>query len=136
MIRTLISLIFVLAIGLPLTACSTGSQGMTGKAAQQQERADQLADEYLDCVHDLIEKTSREKYADRRTRRNVVLDSCQSTITPFTVVQEQAFSNACVNSGKSNSACDDEAVSKARRETDKLEQKARERVDAAPMPYY
>ena len=66
----------------------------------------------------------------------MVLDSCQSSITPFTVVQEQAFSNACVNSSKSNSVCDDEAVNKARRETDKLEQKARERVDAAPMPYY
>lgn len=136
MTRTSLSLILMLVIGLPLAACSTAQHGLAGKASQQQKRADELADEYLDCIHTLIEKTSREKYADRRTRRNVVLDSCQSSITPFTVVQEQAFSNACVNSGKSNSVCDDEAVNKARRETDKLEQKARERVDAAPMPYY
>lgn len=135
-IRTPIPLIFVLTIGLSLTACSTGSQGMTSKAAQQQNRADQLADEYLDCIRDLIEKTSREKYADRHTRRNVVLDSCQTSITPFTMVQEQAFSNACANSDKGLQACDDEAVSKTKRETEKLKQKAIERVDAAPMPYY
>jgi hypothetical protein len=52
------------------------------------------------------------------------------------MVQEQAFSNACANSDKGLQACDDEAVSKTKRETEKLKQKAIERVDAAPMPYY
>jgi hypothetical protein len=120
---------------LLLTAC-TAPQGLAGKAAQQQKRADQLADEYLGCIESLIKKTAREKYADHITRRNVVLDSCQSSITPFTVVQEQAISNACMNAGKNSQMCDDEAVRKAQRDTEKLEQKARERIDAAPRPSY
>lgn len=134
MAKALIPLIFVLVSCL-ITGCSTEPQGLAGKASQQQKRADQLADEYLDCIDSLIQKTSREKYADHITRRNVILDSCQSSITPFTVVQEQAISNACINGGKNSQTCDNEAVSKARRDTEKLEQKARERIDSARRPY-
>ncbi len=135
MTKALIPLTLALVTCL-ITACSTESQGLAGKAAQQQKRADQLADEYLDCITLLIKKTAREKYADHITRRNVVLDSCQSSITPFTVVQEQAISNTCINSGKSSQACDNEAVNTAQRDTEKLKQKAREYIDAAPRPSY
>lgn len=136
MTKNLIPLTAALVSCCLLTTCSTEQYGLAGKASQQQKRADQLADEYLDCITSLIKKTSREKYADHITRRNVVLDSCQSSITPFTVVQEQAISNACANSGKNSQACDDEAVRQAQRDTAKLEQKARERIDAAPRPSY
>ncbi|MEZ5539965.1 MAG: hypothetical protein R3E63_08500 [Pseudomonadales bacterium] len=128
------ALILVITIGF-LGGCSMGS-----KASQQQKKADRLADEYLDCIGSLIKKTAREKYADHITRRNVILDSCQSSITPFTIVQEEAFSNVCVNSsknsGKSNQTCDNEAVAQAKLETKKLEQEARRRIDTSPRVYY
>ncbi len=130
--RTAFLLVFT--IGL-LSACSS-QHGWGGKASQQQKRADRLADEYLDCIGLLIKKTAREKYADHITRRNVVLDSCQSSITPFTIVQEEAINDACLNSGKSSSVCDNEAVMKAHRDTEKLKQEARRRIDAAPVIYF
>lgn len=133
--RYLCFLIAALAVGL-LPGCSTHTNGLSGKALRQQHDADKLADDYLHCIDTLIKRTAREKYVDNNTRKNVVMDSCQDTLTPFTIVQEEAINNACVAAGNNSQACDGEAVRKTERKTMHLKQKAIARIDASPLEFY
>jgi hypothetical protein len=88
-----------------------------------------LADEFLRCIGDINEKTATENFADKNTRRDVVLESCREFSNRYTIVQEQVYDNACLSAGKDSKACDDDAVHKARQDTDKLIQKASEHID-------
>lgn len=98
-------------------------------AAHQQGEAERQADEYMDCIESIDHKTAVENYADKNTRRDVVLESCREEITRFTILQEQAYDNACRASGKNLTACDNEAVSKTRRDADKIQLNASQRID-------
>ena len=88
-----------------------------------------MADDYLDCIKSINHKTAVENYTDKNTRREVVLESCREEATRFTILQEQAYDNACQASGKTSTSCDAEAVSKAKQDTDALLQKAQKRID-------
>jgi PBP1b-binding outer membrane lipoprotein LpoB len=98
-------------------------------AKRQQASADSLTDDYMDCIDDINHKTAVENYTDKNTRREVVLESCREEATRFTILQEQAYDNACRASGKDATSCDNQAVSKAKRDTDALLQKAHKRID-------
>ena len=99
-------------------------------AKRQQASAESLSDDYMDCIDNINQKTAVENYANKNTRREVVLESCREESTRFTILQEQAYDNACRASGKDNAtSCDNQAVSKAKRDTDALLQKARKRID-------
>ncbi len=124
-----------IAIALLCCGVATACTLRSGTPSEQQ-KADRLAEEYQDCVHALIQKTSREKYVDRDTRRRVVLESCEDKITAFNIVQEQAYSEACAARGQSSTVCDEEAVRKARSATTMLEQEARRDVNSAPIKAY
>lgn len=98
-------------------------------AERQQASADDLANDYVDCIEGINDRTAIEKYAGNHTRRDAVMESCNEAANRFTIVQEQAYDNACRASGKSVTACDNEAVSKAKRDTDKLLLEARQHID-------
>lgn len=102
-------------------------RGETGK--RQQSEAESLKDQYQDCIDDINHKTAVENYTDKATRREVVMESCSEITTRFTIVQEQAYDNACRAAGRSLTVCDSEAVSKARLDTEGLLLKAREQID-------
>lgn len=124
----------LLVVSLLPGACAThDSSPAQNKLAEtsrrQQAAADDLADEYLACVRSIDNKTAIENYADKHTRRDVVLESCREEAARFTIVQEQAYDNACLAAGKERSLCDSEAVSKTRRDADKMQHEASERID-------
>lgn len=103
----------------------TGQQ----QARKQQASAERLADEYLDCTDRIDEKTAMESYANPAIRRDVVMESCREQETRFTIVQEQAYSNACLAAGKEAGSCDREAVTRARRDMADLQERARRQID-------
>lgn len=107
-----------LFIPLFLAACASHGDPQT-----------RLANEYLRCIGDINEKTATENFTDKDTRRDVVLESCRELSTRYTIKQEQVYINACLKTGVNGKTCDDEAVSKARRDTDILVQKASEHID-------
>lgn len=124
----------LLFIPLLLASCATHTPGsaqerLTDTSRHQQAAADDLASEYLSCIKSIDSKTAVENYADKHTRRDVVLESCREEATRFTIVQEQAYGNACLAAGKNSTNCDSEAVNRARRDTDKLQREASERID-------
>lgn len=124
----------ILFIPLLLGACasqdsSPAQNKFAETAKRQQGAADDLADEYLACIKNIDSKTAVENYADKHTRRDVVLESCREEATRFTIVQEQAYDNACLAAGRDRSSCDKEAVSKTQRDADKLQREASERID-------
>lgn len=108
---------------------SSAQDRLTDTSRQQQAAADDLGREYQSCIKSINAKTAVENYADKHTRRDVVLESCREESTRFTIVQEQAYDNACLATGKNSSACDNEAVSKTKRDADKMQQEASERID-------
>jgi hypothetical protein len=127
----------LLLIPLLLAACAGHSAGsaidrLTETSRQQQATADDLSSEYQSCIRSIDDKTAVENYADKHTRRDVVLESCREEATRFTIVQEQAYDNACLAAGKNSSACDNEAVNKTKRDADKMQQRASERIDRTP----
>lgn len=122
----------LLFLALLLTGChhaDSAQTRLTDTAERQQASADGLTDDYLDCIDNINHKTAVENYTDKNTRREVVLESCREEATRFTILQEQAYDNACRASGKDAISCDNQAVSKAKRDTDALLQKARTRID-------
>ncbi|HSC74712.1 MAG TPA: hypothetical protein VLB90_00565 [Pseudomonadales bacterium] len=125
----LLLLSFPLMTGCAFHHADSAQSRFSDTAERQQSESNHQADEYLDCVGSIDHKTAVENYTDKNTRREVVLESCREEITRFTILQEQAYDNTCRSSGKDATACDNEAVSKARHDTDVLLQKASERVD-------
>lgn len=124
-----------LRIALPL-ACllAAGCAGPLSNspqdtAARQQATAERLADDFLDCIDDIDQKTAPESFTDPATRRTVVLESCREIALRHTMVQEQAYHNACLAAGRDSDSCDREAVSKARHDSDQLQQRARQQID-------
>lgn len=117
--------------GVCSMSCSTGKGGspLSLNAERQQSSADQLANEYIVCIKQIDDQSARENFADKNTRREMVLESCSELSNRFTIVQEQAYSNACLASGKDMKLCDAQAVSHARRETEALRQQAKLRVE-------
>lgn len=111
--------------------CSTdkGGSPLSLNAERQQTSANQLADDYIVCIKQIDDQSARESFADKNTRREMVLESCSEFSNRFTIVQEQAYSNACLASGKDMKSCDTQAVSHARRETQVLQQQASQRID-------
>ena len=130
----------LLLIPLYLAACAThhndtAQEKLATNAERQQSYADDLTQEYLDCIDSIDGKTAIESYANKNTRRDVIMESCSTEATRFTIVQKQAYDNACRVSGKSSASCDAEAVSKGKRDTDLLLQEARKRIDRTSASY-
>jgi hypothetical protein len=124
----------ILCATLLLVGCATRhadtAQGRQAETAErQQTSADALANDYVDCISNINDSTAVEKYAGSNTRRDAVMESCREEATRFTIVQEQAYDNACRAAGHNSAQCDSQAVSKAKRDTDKLLQEARQHID-------
>jgi hypothetical protein len=109
---------------LLLTACQPASP-----SARQQASAEAAADEYRACIRDLDRKTATEAYTNATTRRDVVLESCRESLNRFTVVQEQAYSNACLARGNDAGQCDRDAVRHTSEASEQLQHEAAARVD-------
>jgi len=122
-------LITVLMAGCTFRHADSAQTRLEDTAKRQQASAESLTDDYMDCIDSINHKTAVENYTDKSTRREVVLESCREEATRFTILQEHAYYNACQATGKSSTSCDNEAVSKAKRDTDAILQKANKRVD-------
>ena len=127
--KTTLLMITVLMAGCASHHTDSVNAKFADTAKRQQASADSLTDDYVDCIDDINHKTAVENYTNKNTRREVVLESCREEATRFTILQEQAYDNACRASGKDATSCDNQAVSKAKRDTDALLQKARKRID-------
>jgi hypothetical protein len=129
----LMKTVTLLLLSLLLASCArhtnSAENRLSDTAKRQQAYADDLANEYVDCIDGINERTAVEKYAEKHTRRNAVMESCHQEATSFTIVQEQAYDNACRVSGKAMTTCESEAVSKAKRDTEKLLQEASQHID-------
>ena len=122
-------MITALIVGCASRHADSTQTRLADTSERQQADADNLTDDYLDCINSINHKTAVENYTNKNTRREVVLESCREEATRFTILQEQAYDNACRASGKDVTSCDNQAVSKAKRDTDALLQKARKRID-------
>lgn len=107
-----------------IAGCNSGDPSQL-EAASNERR------EYLACIETLADRTPRERLANPSNRREVVLASCQDILLRYTVVREQAASNACIASGRSLAQCDAEAVRQAAQETAGLEQEAVRLIEAS-----
>lgn len=129
--KTAAPLLTALPLACLLVAGCTGpsSNSPQDTAARQQATAERLADNFLDCIADIDQKTAPESFTDPATRRAVVLESCREIALRHTMVQEQAYHNACLAAGRDDDSCDREAVSKTRRDSDQLQQRASQHID-------
>lgn len=109
---------------LVLAACQPANP-----AARQQASAEDAADEYRACIRDLDRRTATEAYTNATTRRDVVLESCREPLNRFAVVQEQAYSNACLALGNEAGQCDRDAVSRTSEASAQLQREAAAKVD-------
>ena len=125
----LLMITLVLMAGCASHHADSANAKLEDTAKRQQASADSLSDDYLDCIESINHETAVENYTNKSTRREVVLASCREEATRFTILQEQAYDNACRAAGKDITSCDSQAVSKAKRDTDALLQKASKRVD-------
>ena len=121
--------ITVLMAGCASHQADSASARLEDTAERQQASADSLTDDYMDCVDSINKKTAVENYTNKSTRREVVLESCREESMRFTILQEQAYDNTCRASGQDVTSCDNQAVSKAKRDTNALLQKASKRID-------
>ena len=122
------------AVLILLAAChgqqpDSVNEQLASTSQRQLADAEALQEEYLDCIKDLGQKTAMESYTDKNTRQVVVLESCSEIAARFTVVLEQGYDNACRAEDKAQSACDSEAVRKAKVDTDRLMLQARELIN-------